>query len=154
GNARQAIGHEGRSGTIRLRTARIGDFRVQLQVIDDGPGVPEAILARIFDPFFTTKPAGVGTGLGLSIVLSVVREHGGQVQVSNSPEGGAIFSVELPAAAENEVESHLPHFSARAKAPALAAALSPKSRAPVANVLPARASHRGMRVLVVEDEPT
>src|SRR2546422_3910062 len=89
GNARQAIEHHGQGGTIRLRTKRIGERRLLLEVADDGPGIPQAILARIFDPFFTTKPVGVGTGLGLAIVLSVVREHGGQVHVSSPPQGGA-----------------------------------------------------------------
>ena len=98
GNSRQAIEQQGRGGTIRLRTRKIGEQRMMLEVEDDGPGVPQAILARIFDPFFTTKPAGVGTGLGLAIVLSVVREHGGRVQVLNPPGGGAVFQIELPAA--------------------------------------------------------
>ena len=101
GNARQALVQEARSGTIQLRTAHDGG-RVQLQVADDGPGIPEAILARVFDPFFTTKPAGVGTGLGLAIVLSVVREHGGQIHVNSTPGGGATFTVELPAAESSE----------------------------------------------------
>ena len=111
GNASQAIVQAGRAGTIRLRTARNGDRRMVLQVIDDGPGIPQAILARIFDPFFTTKPPGVGTGLGLAIVLSVVREHGGQVSVSSPPAGGSAFTVELPVEAES---SHEPGRSASA----------------------------------------
>ena len=74
GNARQAIQQHGRGGWICVRTRQTPERRVQLNVEDDGPGVPQSILARIFDPFFTTKAAGVGTGLGLSIVLSIVRE--------------------------------------------------------------------------------
>ncbi len=156
GNARQAIVQEGKAGTIRLRTARSGEHRVLLQVIDDGPGVPETILARIFDPFFTTKPAGVGTGLGLSIVLSVVREHGGQVNVSNPPAGGAIFSVELPAAVGALLE---PQRSGSAIGSQLVPTsahgpISQRNRPhAVAHSLP-RSNHRGTRVLVVEDEPT
>src|SRR5205823_12332075 len=52
----------------------------------------------------TTKPAGVGTGLGLSIVLSVVREHGGQVRLQSPPQGGALLQIELPAATERQQE--------------------------------------------------
>jgi CheY-like chemotaxis protein len=155
GNARQAISGEGRPGTVRLRTSRSGSNRVQLQVSDDGPGIPPAILARIFDPFFTTKRAGDGTGLGLSIVLGVVREHGGQVQVSNLPGGGAAFTVDLPMAAEVSSGSG-PHPSSgleRAR-PALPAAIGRSSRPHLARPLVTRASHRGSRVLVIEDEPT
>jgi signal transduction histidine kinase len=94
GNSRHAIEQRGRGGTIQLRTKKLEGQRMLLEVADDGPGVPQAILARIFDPFFTTKPAGVGTGLGLAIVLSVVREHGGQVHVLNPPGGGAVFQIE------------------------------------------------------------
>ncbi|HMD39129.1 MAG TPA: ATP-binding protein [Candidatus Acidoferrum sp.] len=174
GNARQAIVQEGTSGTIRLRTAFEGRS-VLLQVIDDGPGVPGTILARIFDPFFTTKPAGVGTGLGLSIVLSVVREHGGQVKVSSPPEGGAIFSVEFPVASEAAFEA-LPdapdsgeersavlrvkagrkksaHASTLASADAAAHATSHETSHATSHPAP-RSAHRGTRILVVEDEPT
>jgi two-component system, NtrC family, sensor kinase len=104
GNARQALEEQGQGGVIRLRTRKAGERRVLLEVKDSGPGIPQAIQARIFDPFFTTKPAGVGTGLGLSIVLSVVREHGGQVRVQSPPQGGALFQIEIPAASERQRE--------------------------------------------------
>ena len=155
GNARQAIAQEGKAGTIRLRTARNGDRRILLQVVDDGPGIPQAILARIFDPFFTTKPAGVGTGLGLSIVLSVVRDHGGQVSASSPPEGGAIFSIELPAAAEASAEPERGSLAEGANVPPVLPPPAGNNHRPHAlprpNSVP---SHRGTRVLVVEDEPT
>jgi CheY-like chemotaxis protein len=155
GNARQAIAQEGRAGTIRLRTARSGNRRILLQVADDGPGVPEAILARIFDPFFTTKPAGVGTGLGLSIVLSVVREHGGQVSVSSPPEGGAIFSIELPAAAEASAEPQRSSLAEGANVLPTVPAPAGNNNRPHALPRPAAGpAHRRTRVLVVEDEPT
>ena len=93
GNARQAIEESGKGGNIWVRTKRTGEGGVLLEVSDDGPGIPEAIMARIFDPFFTTKPAGVGTGLGLAIVLGIVREHGGQLKVSSPPGGGAVFTI-------------------------------------------------------------
>jgi signal transduction histidine kinase/CheY-like chemotaxis protein len=159
GNARQAIVQAGRAGTIRLRTARNGDSRMVLQVIDDGPGIPQAILARIFDPFFTTKPAGVGTGLGLAIVLSVVREHGGQVSVSSPPEGGSIFTVELPVEAESSVEPGRRFLDEGEQALPVAQESAARKNRPQAlqrvQVQPApRSNHRGTRVLVVEDEPT
>jgi signal transduction histidine kinase/ActR/RegA family two-component response regulator len=97
GNARQALEQKSKSGTIRIRTKRLGGTHVLLEISDDGPGIPQAILTKIFDPFFTTKPAGIGTGLGLSIVLAIVRDHGGQVHVTSPPGGGATFSIELPA---------------------------------------------------------
>lgn len=103
-NARHALGERRQGGIIRLRTRRAGDRRVLLEVEDNGTGIPQAIQARIFDPFFTTKPAGVGTGLGLSIVLSVVREHGGQVRLQSPPQGGALFQIEFPVATERQQE--------------------------------------------------
>ncbi|MCC6493274.1 MAG: sensor histidine kinase [Pirellulales bacterium] len=68
---------------------------LELEIADSGPGVPAENLPRLFDPFFTTKAAG--TGLGLSIVNRIVAAHGGQLTVSNCPEGGAAFTIELPA---------------------------------------------------------
>ena len=148
GNARYALEQHGQGGTIRLRTKRIGERRVLLEVADNGPGIPQAILARIFDPFFTTKPAGVGTGLGLAIVLSVVREHGGQVHVLSPPQGGAVFQIELPTAAETAQEeavgSPLP-----GRENWLPEAAGRENR-----LAPAFESGKGVRVLVVEDEPT
>jgi signal transduction histidine kinase/FixJ family two-component response regulator len=152
GNARQAIEQQGREGTIRLRTKKVGEQRVQLEVEDNGPGIPQAILSRIFDPFFTTKPAGVGTGLGLAVVLSVVREHGGRVHVLRSPEGGAVFQVELPAAAgripeQEAIGSTFPETAPGILEAGRSAAREKRSAVPV---LKERARH----VLVVEDEPT
>jgi signal transduction histidine kinase len=66
-------------------------------VRDTGPGIPSDILPRIFDPFFTTKDVGKGTGLGLAITYGIVQEHGGAVHAGNAPDGGAIFTIELPA---------------------------------------------------------
>lgn len=160
GNARQAIVQEGKAGTITLRTARNGDRRAILQVIDDGPGIPQTILSRIFDPFFTTKPEGVGTGLGLAIVLSVVREHGGQVSVSSPPEGGVTFTVELPVeAAEATADPprrYLDTGEPFVRAPRASSRLStgPGRRPHALPPSVPRSSHRGTRVLVVEDEPT
>ena len=69
---------------------------LQLQVMDQGPGVPAAHRTRVFEPFFTTKPVGSGTGLGLAIVDAVVRAHDGRIEVGDAPGGGAMFSIWLP----------------------------------------------------------
>jgi len=155
GNARQAIVLEGKAGTIRLRTARNGESHILLQVIDDGPGIPPTIQARIFDPFFTTKPAGVGTGLGLAIVLGVVREHGGKVRVDSPSSGGSTFTVELPVAAESSAEpGRLPAEAEELPVPATRGNAAVRNRAHIVPQRALRSSHRGARVLVVEDEPT
>jgi len=62
-----------------------------------GPGIPVDVLSRIFEPFYTTKEVGKGTGLGLAIAYGIVLEHGGQIAAANHPDGGAVFTVELPA---------------------------------------------------------
>jgi C4-dicarboxylate-specific signal transduction histidine kinase len=71
---------------------------VVVQVRDNGPGVAEAHRERVFDPFFTTRAPGEGTGLGLSIAFDIVREHGGELELGVAPEGGACFTIRLPAA--------------------------------------------------------
>jgi len=151
GNARHAL-EEGQKQekTIRLRTRKLAERRVLLEVQDNGPGVPQAIQSRIFDPFFTTKPVGVGTGLGLAIVLGVVREHGGQVRLQNPPQGGALFQIELPAASERQKEAQglllFEDGGARGEREVLASQSSARS-APIEYA-------KNARVLVVEDEPT
>jgi signal transduction histidine kinase len=67
---------------------------IQVDVIDDGPGVPPEVLDRIFSPFFTTKPQG--SGLGLAIVRKIVDAHDGRIDVSPRPSGGTQFRVTLP----------------------------------------------------------
>jgi signal transduction histidine kinase len=93
-NAAQAIEGE---GTLRVRTRTlVGE--VEIEVADDGVGIPPELVDRIFDPFFTTKPAGEGTGLGLSISHEIVRRHGGRIEVRSAPGRGSAFRVRLPAA--------------------------------------------------------
>ena len=72
--------------------------KVVVRVIDDGHGVPQAVLNRIFDPFFTTKPVGEGTGLGLDIARRIVHRHQGAIDVATSDKGTE-FRVTLPASA-------------------------------------------------------
>jgi PAS domain S-box-containing protein len=97
-NAEQAIAATERPGRIEIAVfvANPGD-RVVATVRDTGRGIPPEVLPRIFEPFYTTKEVGQGTGLGLAIVFGIVQEHGGYIGAANHPDGGAVFTVELPA---------------------------------------------------------
>jgi PAS domain S-box-containing protein len=97
-NAEQAIRESRGKGTIRIRAGRRPDA-VWVTFQDDGPGIAPEILSHIFDPFFTTKRPGRGTGLGLSICKTVLREHAGNIEASTGPDGGAVFTITLPASA-------------------------------------------------------
>src|SRR5207237_5037035 len=71
---------------------------VLLSTTDTGTGIPPAIIDKIFEPFFTTKEIGKGTGLGLSTVISIVKSHGGFVDLKTDVGKGSSFNVYLPAA--------------------------------------------------------
>jgi signal transduction histidine kinase len=91
-NAIEALGD---SGTIEIVTARDG-VCARVDIIDDGPGIPEAIRDRVFDPFFTTKDVGEGTGLGLDTARRIVTERlGGSIELDSAP-GRTAFHVWLP----------------------------------------------------------
>jgi signal transduction histidine kinase len=92
-NALDAVGE---GGSVEMSANRERDS-VVVSVIDNGPGIPEAIRDRIFDPFFTTKPVGKGTGLGLDIVRRLVQRHNGQIELNSRP-GKTEFRVTLPIA--------------------------------------------------------
>jgi signal transduction histidine kinase len=91
-NARDAMSG---SGTLEVRTWSEG-AGVKVEVADTGSGIPPEHLNRIYDPFFTTKAARKGTGLGLSVSYGIIQEHGGSIEASNRPGGGARFRIELP----------------------------------------------------------
>jgi len=156
GNARQAIEQRGNGGTIRLSTKFVDSGRrAQLEVSDDGPGIPPAIATRIFDPFFTTKPAGIGTGLGLAIVLGIVREHGGEVKVASQPGNGAVFSLEFPAAPSEQTDVLAVPATGSGQSDRGLGSLRQTAldeQRPLAG--PSFATRGSKRVLVVEDEPT
>ena len=109
-------------------TRRVGD-RIELRVSDSGPGVPLEIQNRVFEPFFTTKKEGKGTGLGLSLCYGIVHEHGGNIRLESQPGRGASFVIDMPVIQE-PTEDDQPGPSA-----------SPRP-------------HSGLRVLVVDDEPS
>jgi len=83
--------------TIELHTKQINSERIQIQIIDNGLGIPETLQARIFDPFFTTKPIGKGTGMGLATSYQIVtQQHHGDLKCRSVPLQGADFAIELP----------------------------------------------------------
>ena len=94
-NAFQAMPGGGRL-TVGLR--RDGT-EVVIEIGDTGPGIPEAHVSKIFDPFFTTRSDSRRSGLGLSVSHSIVRQHGGSVDVRTSPRG-TTFVVRIPVARE------------------------------------------------------
>jgi len=66
-------------------------------VSDSGCGIPQDTIKKVFDPFFTTKPVGRGMGLGLSISNNIVKEHGGNIEITSREGKGTSVSVYLPA---------------------------------------------------------
>lgn len=83
-------------GLVARQDPVAGVERLVLEVSDRGPGVPEAERTRIFDPFYTTRSGGVG--IGLFVASSLAQAHGGAIEVAESPQGGALFRMSLPAA--------------------------------------------------------
>jgi len=82
---------------IEIDARREAD-RVVITVKDNGPGIESEQLPKVFEPFFTTKGVGDGIGIGLSIVDNIIRDFGGTIMVTNRPEGGACFTINLQAA--------------------------------------------------------
>ncbi|UJP67163.1 sensor histidine kinase [Mongoliitalea daihaiensis] len=83
------------SPKITIRTKNLNNF-VEIEIEDNGPGIPESIKQRIFEPFFTTKGVGKGTGLGLSIVYTIIENHKGFLEVNSVLTQGTIFKIRLP----------------------------------------------------------
>jgi len=91
---------DGYEPTVRIITRSIQRFsganNVQIEVIDNGDGIPQKNLDKIFQPFFTTKPTGQGTGLGLSLAYDIVKAHGGEIKIETKENEGSNFIIELP----------------------------------------------------------
>ena len=133
-NAEHAIKEIRETGRIQIRVGRIGGH-ISITVQDDGCGILPEALPRLFDPFYTTKRPGGGTGLGLSICMSIVREHGGSIDVETLPAGGSAFTVFLPVFVEQQD------------------AAPPDARGASAEAVQARSgSLKGRSVLVLDDE--
>lgn len=93
GNAMDAVSPK--SGKVRLKTT-LRSHGVNIEISDNGPGIPEELLEKIFEPYFTTKEEGKGTGLGLYISQRIVERHNGVLTVQNADPCGAVFHIELP----------------------------------------------------------
>ena len=88
--AKNATAAAGASGRVILAAhADMNGRRIEWEIRDSGPGVPDEIRDKIFTPFFTTRERG--TGLGLAFVQEIARDHGGAIGVDRAPEGGARF---------------------------------------------------------------
>jgi signal transduction histidine kinase/CheY-like chemotaxis protein len=105
-NARDAMVN---GGELRISVENLGSLPaggdqagagpfVRIKIQDTGIGMRPEILEKIWEPFFTTKETGKGTGLGLALVQSIMRAHGGYVQVESHPGSGTSFYLYLPAA--------------------------------------------------------
>lgn len=101
---------------------------VRITISDEGEGIVPENLARVFDPFFSTREAGRNSGMGLAIAHSIIRQHGGWIDVESAPGEGASFSINLPRFQAEQEE---------------AAAIAPRPA-----VRPS-----GRKILLVEDEP-
>lgn len=127
-NARDAMSRGGRL-TIQTGNAAASDEgdRVMVSVSDTGCGMDAATQSRVFEPFFTTKESGRGTGLGLSIVSSIVKQHGGKVELESKLGEGTTFKIYLPGA---------------------------ETAPPTVAILPAGEARNGSEtILIVEDDP-
>jgi signal transduction histidine kinase/streptogramin lyase len=72
------------------------DGKVEIQVKDNGNGIPQNIISKIFQPFFTTKPTGQGTGLGLSLSYDIIKAHSAEIKVESKEGEGTAFMITLP----------------------------------------------------------
>jgi two-component system phosphate regulon sensor histidine kinase PhoR len=94
-----AVNYSPEEAELRLSAVR-DDGTFSVRVADSGPGIPTGDLTRVFERFYRvdkSRSRPGGTGLGLAIVKHLVELHGGRVSAANRPEGGAVFTVTLPA---------------------------------------------------------
>jgi two-component system NtrC family sensor kinase len=92
---RKRLKMEGYEPFVSIVT-RLVDDHVEIQVSDNGNGIPQKVMDKIFQPFFTTKPAGQGTGLGLSLSYDIIKVHGGELRVETKEGEGTEFTIVLP----------------------------------------------------------
>jgi signal transduction histidine kinase len=90
------------AGSLTI-TIRADQEQVEIGFVDTGSGLKDP--RRVFEPFYTTKAVGKGVGLGLSTCYGIARQHGGEIDCQNRPEGGAVFRLVLPASVAVTVEA-------------------------------------------------
>jgi len=103
---RNALGAVKAGGSVRVHSRLVtaeSQAWVIVDVDDDGPGIPAEALPQIFEAFVTSKLDARGTGLGLTVAAGIVQQHGGAIEASNRPRGGARLEVRLPAVAQAAV---------------------------------------------------
>jgi signal transduction histidine kinase len=82
---------------LTIQTQTLENGWVQIEISDNGPGIPESIQSKIFDPFFTTKPVGKGTGMGMSISYQIITEgHQGHLICTTELDRGTTFKIQIP----------------------------------------------------------
>lgn len=90
------------SRQITLRSRKLSENMIEIEIADTGPGIPESVLEHLFSRFTTTKGEKGGMGIGLSISKRIIEAHGGELTAGNRPEGGAYFRFTIPAIEEME----------------------------------------------------
>ncbi|QTX32467.1 DUF4118 domain-containing protein [Aminithiophilus ramosus] len=85
---------------LALAVRRCGSASLVFDVLDRGPGIPEAFREKVFEKFFRLAPGGGGTGLGLAISKGIVEAHGGTLEALSRRDGGTVMRVTLPEAVE------------------------------------------------------
>ena len=107
-NAYEAMDAKGRVNigvtTVQQDDGENGGVAIRIDVMDDGPGMPEEVANRVFDPFYTTKPQG--SGLGLAIVRKIVDAHDGQIDLRTAPGNGTLIRVTLPISGGHDAGEH------------------------------------------------
>jgi PAS domain S-box-containing protein len=131
-NAEQALAEREGVRQLKVSTRRVGS-EVRIAVQDNGPGILPNHLARILEPMYTTRSSRGHRGLGLTISHTIIKEHGGSLDVESVPGAGATFTMRLPFAMQ-------------------ASTITPSSMAAVAD--PADDAKPGCTLLIVEDEGT
>jgi two-component system NtrC family sensor kinase len=100
-------------GVVTITSRLISEGQeVELQVQDEGTGIPADVMPRLFEPFFTTKEVGRGVGLGLAVSKSIVERHHGTIQAHSEPGSGATFSVTLPVDSNSAIAADAEHPAA------------------------------------------